>query len=242
MKNTEDYLEEFVLNFNKPREYELKLELNRGLNILIGSNSAGKTLLLNNIADAFNEEFSELIVGYFDYAGRFSANGEDNPKKRILKHPAIKDLKKRFKDILKKEFEIVKYRSEGIARIESLLRILCFCTEYRHKKPVLILVDDLDSHLSGAFTKLAAEWALVLAEQNIQLLLVLRTYPVLEYVGLLAKAANITVKYHSLYKENNIIKVNSVEDYYAIEPNAVDAVYSDLLDMDINQALGGLGK
>jgi hypothetical protein len=51
------------------------------------------------------------------------------------------------------------------------------------------------------------------------------------------------VLFHSLFKDpTGEIKVNSTSDYQSIQPNPIDDTYADLIDKDIEDSMGNLGK
>jgi hypothetical protein len=51
------------------------------------------------------------------------------------------------------------------------------------------------------------------------------------------------VSFHALYRDKNgLIKVDSVDDYRSITPNAIADTFNDLTREQVNKKMGGLGK
>ena len=52
------------------------------------------------------------------------------------------------------------------------------------------------------------------------------------------------VKFHALYRdaETGEVRVDTMDDYRAITPNAIADTFNDLTKEQVNRKMGGLGK
>ncbi|MBF0234085.1 MAG: AAA family ATPase, partial [Desulfamplus sp.] len=75
-----------------------------------------------------------------------------------------------------------------------------------------------------------------------QIFLATHDYVVLKWLELL-KNKNEQIFFHALYtNDDGEISLNSTDDYLNICPNAIDTAYAELVNREIENTMGGLGK
>lgn len=110
--------------------------------------------------------------------------------------------------------------------------------------------DEPEANLNPKLMKTVVAILLDLAKAGQQVFLATHDYVLLKEFDLQTKEVD-NVLFHSLYRvdetqlngeETNEIRVNTKPNYLEIHPNAIDDTFADLIDRDIKQSMGGLGK
>ena len=93
--------------------------------------------------------------------------------------------------------------------------------------------------------KLLVEILLELSRNGQQVILATHDYVLLKWIDLLMnKGKGDHVMFHALYRDEKTgeVKVDSMDDYRAITPNAIADTFNDLTKEQVNRKMGGLGK
>lgn len=135
----------------------------------------------------------------------------------------------------------VELAAEGFRKLGILQRLI----ENGHILPSAtgpLFWDEPESNLNPTLMKHLVTILLEMARAGQQIFLATHDYVVLKWIELL-KNKNDKILFHALYKaDDNEIALSSTDDYLKICPNAIDTAYSDLIDQDIENTMGGLGK
>jgi len=105
--------------------------------------------------------------------------------------------------------------------------------------------DEPEANLNPKLIKLLVEILLELSRKGQQIILATHDYILLKWFDLLMdKNKDDHIRFHALYyaEESGELKLQSTDDYLQITPNAIDEVYAELIDEDIDRSMGGLGK
>ncbi len=134
--------------------------------------------------------------------------------------------------------------AEGFRKIGVLQRLLTNGTLNPGVSGPL-LWDEPESNLNPKLMKLLVEILLELSRNGQQVILATHDYVLLKWIDLLMdKGKGDHVKFHALYRdaETGEVKVDSMDDYRAITPNAIADTFNDLTKEQVNRKMGGLGK
>jgi len=102
--------------------------------------------------------------------------------------------------------------------------------------------DEPESNLNPSMIKQLVGFLLELARNGQQIFLATHDYVALKWFDLL-KSPDDNILFHSLFKnDEGEIELNSTDDYLKIYPNAIDDTFAELIDKDIEQSMGDLGK
>jgi energy-coupling factor transporter ATP-binding protein EcfA2 len=105
--------------------------------------------------------------------------------------------------------------------------------------------DEPESNLNPKLIKLLVQILLELSRNGQQIILATHDYVLLKWFDLLMdKGKDDHVRFHSLYRDAEIseIRVASTEDYLKITPNPIDEAFGFLINQEIENDMGGLGK
>ena len=105
--------------------------------------------------------------------------------------------------------------------------------------------DEPESNMNPKMMKLLVQILLELSRNGQQIILATHDYVLLKWFDLLMdKGKEDHVRFHSLYRdpETSEIKVASTEDYLKITPNPIDEAFGFLINKEIENDMGGLGK
>ena len=105
--------------------------------------------------------------------------------------------------------------------------------------------DEPESNMNPKLMKLIVQILLKLSQNGQQIILATHDYVLLKWFDLLVdKSKEDNVRYHSLYHDidTNEIKVASTEDYLKIAHNPIDEAFGYLINQEIENDMGGLGK
>lgn len=118
---------------------------------------------------------------------------------------------------------------------ESLSPQICGC----------LFWDEPESNLNPKLMRTLVETLLELSRNGLQIIIATHDYTTLKWFDLLSdKNKEDHVRYHSLYRDDESwdIRVHSTDNYDLIKPNAIANAFSSLLDHEIAESMGGLGK
>jgi predicted ATPase len=103
--------------------------------------------------------------------------------------------------------------------------------------------DEPEANLNPRLMRTVVEILVELYKKGVQIFLTTHDYVILKEFDL-QTTANDKIIYHSLYRnrENNEIVVASTPSYLEISPNAIDDTFGELIDREIANSMGGLGK
>lgn len=105
--------------------------------------------------------------------------------------------------------------------------------------------DEPESNMNPKLMERIVRILLELARNGQQIILATHDYVLLKWFDLLMdKGKDDHVRFHSLYcdPETSEIKVASTEDYQEITPNPIDEAFGFLINQEIENDMGGLGK
>ena len=105
--------------------------------------------------------------------------------------------------------------------------------------------DEPESNMNPKLTKLLVEILLELSRNGQQIILATHDYVLLKWFDLLSdKGKEDHVRFHSLYRhpETREIKIASTEDYLKIIPNPIDDAFGYIINQEIENDMGSLGK
>ncbi len=152
----------------------------------------------------------------------------------------VKQKKFFYKPVKGKMLE-VELAAEGFRKLGILQRLI----ENGHILPGAtgpLFWDEPESNLNPSLMKQLVIILLDMAREGQQIFLATHDYVVLKWLELL-KNKDEQIFFHALYKnDKNEIELSTTDDYLKICPNAIDKAYSDLIDQDIENTMGGLGK
>lgn len=105
--------------------------------------------------------------------------------------------------------------------------------------------DEPESNMNPKLMKLLVQILLELSRNGQQIILATHDYVLLKWFDLLMdKGKDDHVRFHSLYQDPQAaeIKLASTEDYMSITPNPIDEAFGFLINQEIENEMGGLGK
>jgi energy-coupling factor transporter ATP-binding protein EcfA2 len=105
--------------------------------------------------------------------------------------------------------------------------------------------DEPESNLNPKLMKLLVQILLELSRHGQQIILTTHDYVLLKWFDLLMDTGKGDhVRFHSLYHDQLSSEVNlfSTEDYLKITPNSIDEAFGSLINQEIENDIGGLGK
>lgn len=102
--------------------------------------------------------------------------------------------------------------------------------------------DEPETNLNPKLMRTVVEILITLQRMGVQLFISTHNYSLLKEFDL-QKAATDQLLFHSLYRDGTgNIKVGSFNNYDELTPNAIDEAFAGMLDREIQQAMGGLGR
>ncbi len=134
--------------------------------------------------------------------------------------------------------------AEGFLKLGILSRLL----ETGALKPGAsgpLFWDEPETNLNPKLMKLLVQVLLELSRNGQQIILTTHDYVLLKWFGLLSDSKKDDhVLYHNLYadKDTKEIKIISSDDFSKLNSNAIDDAYASLIDKEIENEMGGLGK
>lgn len=134
--------------------------------------------------------------------------------------------------------------AEGICKVGMLYRLL----ETGALQPGvsgLLLWDEPESNMNPKLMKSLVTILLELSRNGQQIILATHDYVLLKWFDLLMdKSKGDHILFHTLYRddESGTIKLDSVDNYIGMSPNAIADTFSDLIKQQANLKMGDLGK
>jgi predicted ATPase len=108
-----------------------------------------------------------------------------------------------------------------------------------------LLWDEPEANLNPKLLKKLVEILIVLSRNGQQIILATHDYVLLKWLDLLInKDKDDSVRFHSLYRDQHTfeIKITSTDDYLKIMPNPIDEAFGFLINQEIENDMGDLGK
>lgn len=105
--------------------------------------------------------------------------------------------------------------------------------------------DEPEANLNPKLLKLLVEVLLELSRNGQQVILATHDYVFLKWFDLLADAGKEDqVRFHTLHRgrSDGSVAINSTNNYLDIQPNPIDEAYGNLIDREIDDEMGELGK
>jgi AAA15 family ATPase/GTPase len=105
--------------------------------------------------------------------------------------------------------------------------------------------DEPESNFNPKLMKMLVELLLELSRQGQQIVLATHDYAFLKWFDLLAsEKKGDMVRYHSLYRSESDKKIGlmSTEDYDELKPNPIDEAFGNIINEEISNDMGSLGK
>jgi AAA15 family ATPase/GTPase len=111
------------------------------------------------------------------------------------------------------------------------------------KKSGSLFWDEPESNMNPKLMKLIVEILLDLSRKEQQIIITTHDYVLLKWFDLLSSESD-SIYYHVLSKDssNGKITKKTTKNYLDILPNAIDDTYAELVDQDILNSMGELGK
>ncbi len=101
--------------------------------------------------------------------------------------------------------------------------------------------DEPETNLNPKLIKTVIEILIKLQQMGMQIFISTHNYVVLKWFNLLSQKED-KILYHSLFREDNEIKIHTTDNYDLISPNAIDEVFGDIIDEEITKDMGNAGK
>jgi len=99
--------------------------------------------------------------------------------------------------------------------------------------------DEPETNMNPKLMRLFVEIMLELSRNGQQIVIATHDYVLLKWFDLLRdEGKSDEIKYHSLYLEEDIIKISTKDNFNLISKNSIADTYSDLYDEDLKRALG----
>jgi AAA15 family ATPase/GTPase len=105
--------------------------------------------------------------------------------------------------------------------------------------------DEPESNLNPKLMKKLVQILLELSRNGQQIILATHDYVMIKWFDLLMdKGKDDHVRFHSLFRDqgDSEIKVSSTEEYLKISPNPIDEAFGFLINQEIENDMGGLGR
>ena len=105
--------------------------------------------------------------------------------------------------------------------------------------------DEPESNFNPKLMKMLVEILLELSRQGQQIVLATHDYVFLKWFDLLGDSSmGDQVRYHSLYRDEleGKIKIMTTDDYLELQPNSIDEAFGYIVNEEISNDMGNLGK
>jgi energy-coupling factor transporter ATP-binding protein EcfA2 len=134
--------------------------------------------------------------------------------------------------------------AEGIRKLGALQRLNANGS-FGKSGPNVIFWDEPETNINPKLMRLLVEVLLELSRNGQQIILATHDYVLLKWFDLLTnKGKGDHIRFHSLYCDSpsRDIKISSTDNYLDIAPNAIDEAFAYLVDKEIENEMGSLGK
>ncbi len=195
------------------------------------------------LVDAMGGKFEINGSDHVFVSGQFVEKGSSEISKSKSASMYADFTQLEFKKTPKSETSVT-MTAEGYRKIGLLQRLIENGALARNKTNVL-LWDEPESNINPMLMKLLVECLLELARNGQQIIIATHDYVLLRWFDLLVdKKKGDHVQYHSLYRNeaNSELEVMSTDEYLDLLPNAIDEAFGDLVDQEIRNDMGNLGK
>jgi len=134
--------------------------------------------------------------------------------------------------------------AEGLRKLGTL-QLLLENHELDPGRSGVLLWDEPEANLNPKLMRLVVELLLELARNGQQVVVATHDYVLLKWFDLLMdKGKDDHVRFHSLYRDSpsRDITISSTDEYLDISPNPIDEAFGFLINQEIENDMGGLGK
>jgi hypothetical protein len=134
--------------------------------------------------------------------------------------------------------------AEGIRKL-GIIQLLLQNHQLDPGRSGTLFWDEPETNMNPKLMRLLVEVLLELARNGQQIVLATHDYVLLKWFDLLAEGGKGDhVRFHSLYVDgqSKAIKLASTDNFLGIEPNPIDEAYGYLIDQEIRNDMGELGK
>lgn len=138
----------------------------------------------------------------------------------------------------------VNMAAEGIRKL-GIIQLLLQNRQLDPGRTGTLFWDEPETNMNPKLMRLLVEILLELSRNGQQVILATHDYVLLKWFDLLMDTdKDDHVRFHSLYRDQNTsaIKVASTEDYLKITPNPIDEAFGFLINQEIENDMGSLGK
>jgi AAA15 family ATPase/GTPase len=213
-----------------------------------------------DVSDAVNEDprLGQIIPMLVKaIGGKFEINGTDHAfVKGTFVEKANPDISTGqsakvyadFKQLIFKKEKLsetsVMMTAEGYRKIGLLQRLIDTGALVKGKTNVL-LWDEPESNMNPILMKLLVQCMLELSRNGQQIIIATHDYVLLKWFDLLINEnKGDHIKYHSLYRNevDSAVEVMTTDEYLELKPNAIDEAFGSLIEQEIVNDMGGLGK
>lgn len=148
-----------------------------------------------------------------------------------------------FRPTQKAEEYSVNAIAEGFRKIGTLARLLKTGSIQPGGSGPLFW-DEPEGNMNPKLMRILVEILLELARNGQQIIIATHDSVLLQWFNLLSdKGKGDHIIYHTLYKDDsNQVKLNSTDHYLEINPNPIDDTFEDLINSELEQSMGSLGK
>lgn len=195
--------------------------------------------------------FSEIYLKLVSIlGGRFEVTDADNEPLVTFKaghYERVKDPKSSNHGQLTfrvKRSDSADMTAEGLRKLGNL-QLLLENHQLDPGRSGVLIWDEPEANLNPKLMKLVVELLLELSRNGQQVVVATHDYVLLKWFDLLMdKGKGDHIKFHSLYRDDdsNDISVSSTDNYLEVSPNPIDDAYGYLIDQEISNDMGGLGK
>lgn len=131
--------------------------------------------------------------------------------------------------------------AEGFRKLGILQRLL----QNGRIRPFIsgpLFWDEPEANLNPKLIKTVVDILIELSRGGQQIFLASHDYVLLKWFDLLMKNDD-EVTFHALFQnKKGEVEISSTNDYLKIQPNAIDDAYAEIIDKEIAQSMGDLGK
>ncbi|MBS3952425.1 MAG: AAA family ATPase [Methylomicrobium sp.] len=134
--------------------------------------------------------------------------------------------------------------AEGIRKL-GIIQLLLQNRQLDPGRTGTLFWDEPETNMNPKLMRLLVEILLELSRNGQQIILATHDYVLLKWFDLLMDPdKDDHVRFHSLYRDQDTsaIKVASTEDYLKITPNPIDEAFGFLINQEIENDMGSLGK
>jgi energy-coupling factor transporter ATP-binding protein EcfA2 len=188
---------------------------------------------------------TSMIGGKYEFqGGNIHFKGGTYKERKVRAGTKVNDKPDVFFSPKKDKAVSINMTAEGFRKLGIVQQLL----QNRSLQPGVsgpLFWDEPESNVNPLLMKFVVETLLILARNGQQIILATHDYVLLKWLDLLAdKGQDDHIRYHCLYRDtdSSAVEVSSTDDYLKIAPNPLDDAFSQLIDQQISNEMGGLGK